>query len=86
MNPQVQQALQWAAVLAISGAGFWIKHLLGELKAARATIEAKNEVIREKDRQLDKLEITGNLMNQFFNSIPAPRDESSSHQSRGERA
>lgn len=84
MNPQVQQVLQWVALLAISGAGFWIKHLLGELKAARATIEAKNEVIQEKTRQLDKLEITSNIVNQFFNSIPSPRDESVPH-SRGER-
>jgi cell division protein FtsL len=50
------------------------KELRAKVDAKDAIIDNKDSTITELTRQLDKLEITGVLMNRFFSQLPAPNE------------
>lgn len=49
--------------------------LEGKLEAKDLIIDNKDATIAEKNRQIDKLEITGTLMNRFFSQLPTYSNE-----------
>lgn len=51
------------------------KELQAKIEAKDLIISNKDATIAEKNRQIDKLEITGTLMNRFFSQLPTYSNE-----------